>query len=275
MFQSRTIRIVCAVVAGLVFNQFASAAFLQNVEYVNLGTLVGPDNDPTPNAIQADSNGGFFDVLGIEGIGTKRFSDFSLVSTATGGALPVDPYSVLIKGGVNPLNNDHVLDFTFGMGAITGQTADMKLVFKITIIQPDVQDQEEELRVVFKDFGLKMLGTAVTGKGSALIGEDVLKEHPFVAEEGDLITHLQVAETQEEAILFDHYDIPNAAEADITEVWVVKDLFVSGDGGGTASISNMIQVFSQDFGGGDIPEPASMALLGLGGLLVCSRKRRA
>ena len=70
--------------------------------------------------------------------------------------------------------------------------------------------------------------------------------------------------TSQEEVLYDHEEFEP-----LRTIWVVKDIAIAGGGPrGFATLSEFGQSFSQ------IPEPATMGVLALGGILLGIRRRR-
>jgi len=177
--------------------------------------------------------------------GDKLFHDFSFTSTAGGGAIA--PGASIAVSPVL-INGDLGLRFNALWVAGPGQWAD-------TLIRYSVEVLDE--RMFIEDVSLASAAITSISPGAATITESVYAEYP-----GNLLSSLTVFDSAAGRQTFDHDEF-----APVKEVHVVKDIGVSGDGSGFASISEVTQTFSQ------IPEPVTLSLLVFGGLFGLRRRK--
>lgn len=192
---------------------------------------------------------------GILIVGDKEFSEFDLFGFATGGAIPPDYDSVFIQGGVDNVTGDYGLRFTLLLNAGPNQAANANLSFKVSIL-PNYEEY------FIKDVGIVVTGVSATDTGVVNLGETVW-DAPIPT--GNLLASLSCSMSTSGAVLTDYYEFNP-----VKEIWVYKDLSVSGGTGlyGSAHLSEFFQFYSQ------IPEPATIVLLGLGALMLMPKRRR-
>jgi len=222
---------------------FLAAAFLAcglgNFEAragsITLPTILDPGLTTTvlstPTAVVAVSNGNTTTVSGAESL---TFGAFGYTSTASGTAsafpatsVAVLPYTVANETGVS---------FVAGWSVVSGGILDMAFTYTVTA------PAGEKLT----DAVLTITGST-TGTGAASVGETLVNTAT-----GALIGTLTASSpgSPQDSISF----------AGVQSITVTKDLILNAGTNGTASVS----VVSQGFSSGTVPEPSSMALLGIG-----------
>jgi len=192
---------------------------------------------------------------GILIVGDKEFSEFDLFGFAVGGAIAPDMDSVFVQGGQDDVTNDYGLRFLLALDAGSGQIVNANLSFKVSIL-PDYE------RYFINDVRVLVTGVSATDTGVVNLGETVW-DAPLPA--GNLLASLSCSIQESGAVLMDYAEFDS-----VKEIWVRKDLSVSGGTGltGAAHLSEFFQFYSQ------IPEPATIALLGLGALALLPRRRK-
>lgn len=166
-------------------------------------------------------------------VGDAKFSNFSYSPTASGGAVPVPATGVNVFALSSPGNNG--LEFSSGgwVSSAAGQTNDATIDFSVSTATP-----------ILEDATLRIAGT-VLGSGFAGVGETL-------APSGDPAVTLNASLPSNPS---DHVTFTPTAS-----VGVLKDLLTLSFGG-IASVSAVQQQFSE--GGARVPEPGSLAILGL------------
>jgi hypothetical protein len=184
----------------------------------------------TPGLISATSNGNTTTVAGAESL---TFSNFGYTSSASGtaSAFPATSVGVLtFTSGV-----ETGISYVAGWSVVSGGILDM--AFTYTVTAPAGQSLTDAI--------LTITGS-VTGTGAASVGETLVNTAT-----GALIGTLTASTgSAQDSISF----------AGVQSITVTKDLILNAGTNGTASVS----VVSQGFSSGTVPEPSSMALLGIG-----------
>jgi hypothetical protein len=192
----------------------------------------------------------------------KLFTNFTFSVTSTDPNLttPDDASGINVGGFV--VGSEIGLAFTGGMSAQDGATLDLVIGYKVTVLDPDRLISDIEL--IFN--GNASLGShtsvvetvldAMPGPGQpALIGEATVQDPPNGQHDQiiDLSRPVRMALVQKDIIL-------QAANLPLL--------------GGNVTISVIDQLFSQTRPPQDIPEPASLLLLGSGLAFIVRSRRR-
>jgi hypothetical protein len=198
--------------------------------YATTITLADLVNDPTATIL----------------VGDKLFSNFTATFTPQGSNTSPQDMSGIVVTPVT-LGNNFGLEFQGGLYAGVNSNVDLKLSYNVTVQNPTF---------VISDIHLIFNG-AVTGAGFTSVVETVFTS--------DGLTGVGQAQVQNPPPVFDaNIDIVPPLNA----VKVSKDIFLIGSSNpnipGTATISFTDQVFSQQYPGGEVPEPSTLLLLGSG-----------
>jgi len=184
--------------------------------------------------------------------GDKLFSDFSLIFNPQGpNTAPPDASGILVQGMT--FGENYGLEFSGGMFAGVDSTLDLLIGYKVTVL--DENQMISDINLIFNG--------AVTGTGFTSVTETVLKANQI-----DVIGQASV--TNPPQVLSQTIDLSEM----VSMAFVKKDIFLNGGSDGTATISFIDQAISQTTPGQEIPEPASLLLLG-SGLLGFTGLRRA
>jgi len=202
-------------------------------------------------------------VSSLEGgslvFGDKELSEINLFGFATGGAIDPDADSVFVQGGRNSVTGDYGLKFNLSWSAISNQTVNTTLSFKVSI-RPGFDDW------LIKDVWLDITGASANGTGGVHVGETVW-DTPFFDPEGNIIASLSCSKQDDDsgAYLVDYDDF-----TPLKEIWIYsKDISITGGTDGTAHLSEFYQFYSQ------IPEPATLLLFGTAGVWIFTRRKRS
>jgi len=189
-------------------------------------------------------------------VGDKLFDEFSVVS---GPGAP-DASNISLTGVL--LNGEYALKFNGGWLAGPGQTRDTTIIFQVTVTDPPW--------VIYANT-LSMAGHGASGDGGVAITENVYLVNPDTVLNpqsiADKFVYYFSPAVQQTFDYAEFVDPDTQQPAAYASVWVVKDVVVTGGTEGTAHLSNFYQAFLQ------VPEPASITLLGMGALFVLKRRR--
>jgi len=252
---SKTKRIVIGTIAVGVLSfgsmQTTQAAFMDNIwdlqsqGSVNLDTVIGQD-------------------LTLK-VGDKLFYDETWFSApqAIGGALLPSAGAIDVSASVSSEGYFGLQFNIVGFQANSGQAANFNLTFD-AVVYPGATD------FYISDVHMDLIGGGAAGNGNASITEavsDASGNNVLVDENGNEVSTLFVVAND---LSFDKREDWAFVDPFQKSVSVVKDIGVTGGVEGSAKISIFTQHFSQ------IPEPATVALLALGGVtMIAGRRRKA
>jgi len=235
-----------------------------SVVVVSLSTLASAGTIVAPINKLGDLGFSLQQVIAAGGIqvGDKVFDLFSVDNSFPTGDGPglddIRVYGVQINGELG-------LRFIGGWSAVRGEELDTVIGFRVTANSP----------WLISDNSLGMDNFDARNGGLVSITENVFAAEPRPAFGGGpapfLASKSVFYANRAEKNLLDHEEYSDEYRpVAFPQVWVTKDITVKGGSceGGFAGLSQFYQTFSQ------IPEPASMALLALGGLMVLARKNR-
>lgn len=185
----------------------------------------------TPAVIVATSNGNTTTVNGAENL---TFSNFGYSATASGTAVAFPATSVAVLAFTSGVETG--ITYTAGWSVVSGGILDIALTYTVTAPKGEL----------INDATLVLAGS-VTGTGAASVGETLVNTAT-----GALIGVLTASlpGSPADTIFF----------GGVQSITVTKDIILNAGTDGTASIS----IVSQGFSSTGVPEPTSMALLGIG-----------
>ena len=249
-----------------------SCVFVQGLALLAVLVLLGPLGtaadaapiiadlgNPTGYTIKEVNNAGGIIVF------DKLFTDFTVVSTNSVGAAAPDENAIKVTGVY--INNAVVkgewgLKFNGGWSAGKNMVADSTITFQVSIIEP-----YRTQGWVIVDNTLWMDAYGWAGNGFVSISENVFSADPRLGPAPQLVSPPKLVHAS--AIFEDPVDQRDLT-AHVQDLWVVKDVIANGSvtPGDFAHLSQFYNTFSQ------VPEPATLALLGLGGLAAAWRRKR-
>jgi len=228
-------RVILSCLISIVLTSAASAAWISLTDPVPLSSLEG-------GSLTFDD---------------KEFSGFDLISYSSGGAITPNFDETSVQVVQDVATDDYGLRFVmFSWAAGSGQTVNVDLSFKVSIL-PDYDDY------YIKDVWMYLTGASATGTGVVNAAENVWDAFPG----GNIVASLSCSKQYDDGgvYLSDHAEF-----APLKEIWIqTKDISITGGTDGAAHLSEVFQFYSQ------IPEPATLVLLGAGGVWILSRKKRS
>lgn len=196
-------------------------------------------------------------------VGDKLFSEFEVTGIADGG--PPEPSADLVKvqGGQNSETGDYGLRFRLAWNAGSNQLIDAGINFKVSIL-------EGYDPWLIEDAILWLPVAGATDAGLVSVTE-IIYDAPFT---GVSLAQLDCKREMGDGgvNLIDSSDLLDSggSPVQVKEIWIRTDIIVRGGyspNPGTANLTEVFMLYSQ------IPEPATVLLLGLGALaLVRIRK---
>ncbi len=184
----------------------------------------------------------------------KKISDIELFGFGTYGAIDPNADSVFLQGGYDDVTGDYGLKFNLSWNAGPGQTVNVALDFKVSV--RDGYDAN-----FIKDVSLDITGASANGTGVVNVGEDVRDEfnNPIV------LLSCSAWQDSPAAYLIDYAEF-----TPLKAIWIhSKDISITGGVYGSAHLSEFYQYYSQ------IPEPATLVLLGTAGIWIFTRKKQS
>jgi hypothetical protein len=188
--------------------------------------------------------------------GDKMISEIYLFGSSTGEAIKPDADSLYVQGGYDDVTGNYGLWFLLSWNAFSGQTVNATLNFKISVL-PEYEDY------FIKDVEMYITGASATSSGGVNVGETVW-DAPFT--EGEKIALLSCSVQESGAKVHDRKEFEP-----LKEIWVFsKDISITGGTApdGSGHLSGLFQFYSQ------VPEPATLMLLGTAGVWAIARKKR-
>jgi hypothetical protein len=194
-------------------------------------------------------------------VGDKEFSEFVLdVLDTRGGADPsIDQMSV--QGVRDVDRGDYGLRFDKFLWSVgSGQIISVTLSFKVSVLPLPIYDD-----YYIKDIRLSLTGAGATGTGVVSASENVWEAFPGEPGEQPIASLSCSKEDGDNGAYLSDY----AEFAYLKEIWIQsKSISVTGGTSGTAQFNEFFQFYSQ------IPEPATLVLLGMGGVWIFNRRKR-
>ncbi len=227
--------------------------------------LLGLAAGPAAQAAIIPVNGSHLSDLLIPGnsvvIGNTEFSDFTFMTTSTGGALTPDPTTIAL----NPISTSSTVGLMFqgGVFRATGtQSVDANLSFDVTQVNTTQALSSAELSFTAGATGSGSVSILeVVSNGSQQLGGRSL----VVVEAGDL-----------SPVFSDQINFTGESTIHVTkDISILGTAFTTTNGPPFAQMSDFTQTFN--FGDGPpTPEPASLGLMLIGGVGLAwyGRRRR-
>jgi hypothetical protein len=188
-------------------------------------------------------------------VGDKEFSDFHVdIVTVSGGASIPDINLMTVQGVQDGTTGDYGLRFNgFSWNVGSNQIITADLSFKVSILP-------EYSNYFIKDVWLYLTGAGAGGTGVVSAGENIWDDFPGGAQLASLTAWCDA----------DNAQLSDSAEfAPTKEIYIqTKHISISGGTNGSAHFSEFFQFYSQ------IPEPATIVLLGTASIWIFTRKKR-
>ena len=192
-------------------------------------------------------------------VGDKLFDDFLFIPSGTQPTIVPNSDMIQVTGVF--INGDYGLKFNGGWSAGGGQIAATSMTYSVTVLDPQMQIDGMELWTS----GVGVLGTDQDGRVTII--ENLLPTDPGLGYAPPLVPQIPEVYYHDGT---DHVLQTSASIALRDKVWVLTGVTVNGGylATGSAQLHEFYQTFSQ------IPEPATLGLLGIGGLAVLVRRRK-
>lgn len=228
-------------------------------------------------------------------VGDKLFTDFSVTpniqTPAENEVAGVSPNATGISiQGTIVNGTDFGLVFTGGWVATPNELVDTRILFKVTATDPGQRITDSALQIT--SFGTTQFGSSLPDGAVVGITENVFIENPDSnVPAGNLAnmsvtfiddTLKKITDIRDFTVPTDGFDtLPSDAlllpddGIGLSSIWVAKDVVLRGGQGpgGVAQLSGFLQAYGQ-LEVSTIPEPATAGLIGIGSLLLATRRRR-
>ena len=189
-------------------------------------------------------------------VGDKLFSEFEVTGITSRGIQAPTAESVFIQGGWDSETGNYGIRFQLDWSVGSNQSINAGINFKLSIL-PDYDQWFIDKAILIID------SPDATGTG-LVAATDTIWDGPMPW--GNWITTLSCSwQAGDTGLYLKDYD----NMANTKQIWVRKGITISGGDQGTAELSEMFQMYGQ------IPEPATIILLGLGSLALLKIRRRS
>ena len=197
---------------------------------------------------------------GVLVVGDKEFSEFEVTGLAQGGALAPNADSVLIQGGQDDATGNYGVRFRLDWTVGSNQTINANINFQVSIL-PEYDEWFIEDAVLF----LAVAGA--TGTGVVNASENIYDADFLGNSLAALCSSRETGDGGVNLIDSSYFQI-GGNPAQVKDIWVRTGIIITGGTGGTAQLSEVFELYSQ------IPEPATVLLLGLGALALLRKRRQ-
>jgi len=196
---------------------------------------------------------------GVLVVGDKEFSEFEVTGLAQGGPPQPGADTVFVQGGQDNATGNYGLRFRLAWDAGVDQQINAEIKFQVSIL-PDYEEW------FINDATLFLAAAGATGTGVVNAFGNIY-DADFL---GNSLAALATSSTGAGFThLIDHRQFClQGNQVQVKDIWVYTSFTVQGGNAGTAGVHDIYELYGQ------IPEPATVLLLGLGALALLRKRRQ-